>query len=116
MSGRARVDSTPLDRVEGTFDLVLANLLLPVMEELGPSWSPGVAPGGAIVVGGLLEHQLDRAVAALGVLVGAALHRDGEWVAAVLRRDGSPRPVPRPCPHRSGVGPAEPAPRFVNAV
>ncbi len=92
VSGRARVAPTPLDSVEGTFDLVLANLLLPVVEELAPELAAHTARGGAIVVGGLLEHQLDRAVAALGcrgVMSVQAVHRDDGWVAAVLRGDGS---------------------------
>lgn len=68
----------------GTFDLVLANLLVPIVEELGPELVARVAPGGAIVVGGLLDHQVDRAVAALSPLVPSARTVEADWVALTL--------------------------------
>jgi ribosomal protein L11 methyltransferase len=86
LTTRAQVSATPLERVPGSFDLVLANLLLPVVEQLGAELVRHLAPGGSMVVSGVLSDQLDRAVAALAPLVVQSVRRDGEWVAAVLSR------------------------------
>jgi len=99
VAGRALVDTTPLGSVEGTFDLVLANLLLPIIEELGPDLAARVAPGGSLVLGGLLEDQLERAVAALTPLSPDRVDRDDGWVAAVLTAGPRAR-----APGRNGHG------------
>jgi ribosomal protein L11 methyltransferase len=85
VSTRATVSAMPLDEVPEPADLVLANLLLAVLEPLAPALVAHVAPAGALVLGGVLEDQLERAVAALAPLVLADVLRDGDWVAAVLR-------------------------------
>ena len=75
----------------GLFDLVLANLLVPIIEALGSDLAAAVAPGGHLVLSGLLSDpetgQVDRAVAALGhdVEVRHVLATDG-WAAVVLHR------------------------------
>jgi len=99
VAGRALVDTTSLGSVEGTFDLVLANLLLPIIEELGPDLAARVAPGGSLVLGGLLEDQLERAVAALTPLSPDRVDRDDGWVAAVLTAGPRAR-----APGRNGHG------------
>jgi ribosomal protein L11 methyltransferase len=81
---RATVLDGSVSAVAGTFDLVLANLLVPIVEELGPELVARVAPGGAIVVGGLLDHQVDRAVAALSPLALSARRVEADWVALTL--------------------------------
>jgi len=52
-----------LELVDGTFGLVLANLLAPVFDELGPQVAAAVAPGGVLVASGVLEEQVDRVLA-----------------------------------------------------
>jgi ribosomal protein L11 methyltransferase len=86
VSTRATVSALPLDLVPEPADLVLANLLLAVLEPLAPALVAHVAPAGALVLGGVLEDQLEPAVAALAPLVPEQVLRDGDWVAAVLRR------------------------------
>ena len=68
----------------GRFDLVLANLLLPVLEELGTELVAHLAPEGTLVISGLLEDQLDRATQALAPLGVVATLHDGDWVAVTL--------------------------------
>ncbi len=102
VADRLVVDSAPLAEVPGTFDLVLANLLAPILEDLGADLAARVAPGGAIVVGGLLAEQVDRVVAALRPLdlVGSLRSvdslqpvdparpdqgDDGDWVSLVFK-------------------------------
>ncbi len=75
------------------FGLVLANLLVPVVEELA-GWIVAACPDGAVlVVGGLLGHHVERAVGAVAEAAAATggrvevvrERRDGEWRTLVLR-------------------------------
>lgn len=81
---RVRADDGPLHRVRGAFDLVLANLLVPVVEELGAELAARVRPGGHLVVGGLLLEHRRRAVRALAPLSVELAHVEGDWAALVL--------------------------------
>jgi ribosomal protein L11 methyltransferase len=60
---RVSVSTTPLADVEGMFDLVLANILAPALIELAPHLLRVVAPGGTLVISGILadhhQHVLD---------------------------------------------------------
>ena len=85
VADRLRVSVRPLVEVDGRFDLVLANLLIPVIEELGTDLAARVAPGGALVASGLLPAQRDRAIAALVPLVVRRELVDGDWLVLVLR-------------------------------
>lgn len=59
-----------MNREHGPFDVVLANLLIPIIEALGPDLAAAVAPGGHLVLGGLLSDpslgHVDRALTAIG--------------------------------------------------
>lgn len=81
---RVVVDDAPLDRVEGRFDLVLANLLAPVIEQLGAQLVERVAEHGRVVVGGVLEHQLARVEHALAPLVLLERRIEQGWLAATF--------------------------------
>ncbi|MEI8241039.1 MAG: 50S ribosomal protein L11 methyltransferase [Actinomycetota bacterium] len=79
------VSTTPLQEVVGEFDLVLANILAPALIDLADDLRRVLAPGGVLVVSGILAdahvHVL-RALAPLEVLEVATL---GEWAAVSLR-------------------------------
>jgi ribosomal protein L11 methyltransferase len=72
----------------GPFDLVLANLLVPIIEDLGAALAAAVAPGGRLVLSGLLADaasgQVDRAVRALGpgIAVESVAEHEG-WASIV---------------------------------
>ena len=55
----------------GPFDLVLANLLIPIIETLGPELAAAVAPGGRMILSGLLAdpstRQVQRAIDVTGL-------------------------------------------------
>ena len=85
----------------GPFDLVLANLLIPIVEDLGTDLVAALAPGGSLVVSGLLADdihvdgavgdpgvrgQVRRATHALGadVEIVRTLESEG-WAALVAR-------------------------------
>ncbi|MFN7149007.1 MAG: 50S ribosomal protein L11 methyltransferase [Microthrixaceae bacterium] len=82
---RVMVDDTPLSAIDERYDLVLANLLAPILESLGPDLVDRLSPGASLVVGGVLEGQLDRVAAALPPLRLERTARDEDWVAAIFR-------------------------------
>ena len=63
------VTDDPLTRISGPFDLVFANVLIGVIEEFGPSLVELLAPGGRLVMSGVIESQRERVTAALAPLV-----------------------------------------------
>jgi ribosomal protein L11 methyltransferase len=78
------VDGAALAQVDGVFDVVLANLLIPIIEDLAGDLAARVAPGGHLVVSGLLEDQRDRAELALaGMQLERATATDG-WMSLVF--------------------------------
>jgi len=75
-----------IDDVDGTFDLVLANIGAATLEEMAPALSARV--GGTLVLAGLLEAQgpaVVTAYARCGLSLVSAASEDG-WVAPVLSR------------------------------
>ena len=89
VADRVRVSPDPVERADlgDGFDLVLANLLVPIIEELGPTLSAAVAPGGHLVISGVLVDQRERAIVACAPLSVVDERRDGDWLALVLRRE-----------------------------
>ena len=69
-----------------TFDLVVANLLAPVLVELAPALRQALAPGGTLVLSGLLAAQRTTVLAAHPDLAPAGARTEGGWVALTLRR------------------------------
>lgn len=69
----------------GRFDLVLANLLAPVLRDLGPALAAATgADGGQLVVTGLLAEQQAEVQRALRPLQARTARRDGDWVLLTL--------------------------------
>jgi ribosomal protein L11 methyltransferase len=85
-------DSRPIEEIarcgrDGDgFDLVVANLLAPVIRDLGPALVAATSPGGALVVSGLLADRWAEAVATLEDrdMTVEAVDEDEGWVAVVL--------------------------------
>ncbi|MSQ37101.1 MAG: 50S ribosomal protein L11 methyltransferase [Chloroflexi bacterium] len=75
--------------VAGTFDLVLANIVAPVLIRIAADLGARLAPAGTLVLAGIIvgaEASVGEAFAALGLFV---RDRDirGDWVSLVLRSD-----------------------------
>jgi ribosomal protein L11 methyltransferase len=66
------------------FQVVLANLLIPVIEELGDDIRAICAPLGVVVLSGLLVEHRTRALAALGVTEVVAEYRSEGWLTLVV--------------------------------
>ncbi|MDO8562965.1 MAG: 50S ribosomal protein L11 methyltransferase [Candidatus Limnocylindria bacterium] len=77
--------------IAGTFDVVFANIVAPVIRRIAPDLRARLAPGGALVLAGIIageEVETAGAFAGLGLRV---TDRDarGDWVSLVLREAAS---------------------------
>ena len=82
------IEVNRLDAYHGQdFDLVLANLTADVIIPLSGEFPRVLAPGGALVVSGILRVQGDDVLAALGAQGFQPIESkpDGEWVTFALR-------------------------------
>jgi ribosomal protein L11 methyltransferase len=86
VGGRLAADTTPLERVTGAFDLVVANIEAGVLTTMAPALVARVAPGGLLMLSGILVEHEDRVRDAYAALSVVSAPRDGEWVALVYRR------------------------------
>lgn len=82
----AEFDDTPLQRVPGRYDLVVANIFAEVLVRLAPELARRT--GRWLVLAGILSDRADAVVAAMTAqgLLPYAREDEGEWVALVLER------------------------------
>lgn len=86
---RVTVSAAPLSDVAGRFDLVLANLLVPIIEELGAELVAHLAPGGTLVLSGLLVEHEERALAAVAPLTALGRHELEGWISLEVGAPGA---------------------------
>jgi ribosomal protein L11 methyltransferase len=75
-----------LEAAPGRFDLVMANIQSDVLQQLAPQMPAHLAPGGALVLSGLLTNQADEVTAAyqaIGLRV-QQRYDEGEWAALLI--------------------------------
>ncbi len=92
VAGRFESAVTPLARIEETFDLVVANVLAEILADLKAEVGARCAPGGALVLSGILAEKSDW-VAQEYAEAGWALagqRQEGQWSALLLRREDRP--------------------------
>jgi ribosomal protein L11 methyltransferase len=77
--------TTPLADVSGEFDVVLANVLAPALIEMAADLSRMVAPGGVLVVSGILAARHEHVLAALAPLSPVATATVDGWAAVTLQ-------------------------------
>jgi ribosomal protein L11 methyltransferase len=77
-------------RLEGRapYDLVIANILAGPLIELAPSLAGALAPGGRLILAGLLGHQAEAVAAAYWrqEMTAVARIERGDWPTLVLRK------------------------------
>ncbi|HET7606581.1 MAG TPA: 50S ribosomal protein L11 methyltransferase [Sphingomicrobium sp.] len=86
----AGMDS-PLLAARAPFDLIVANILAGPLIELAPDFAQALAPGGEIVLAGLLDTQAEavaRAYAQQGLSLQEGQSLIGEWPVLVCERAG----------------------------
>ncbi|MFN3387637.1 MAG: 50S ribosomal protein L11 methyltransferase [Allosphingosinicella sp.] len=70
------------------YDLVIANILAGPLIDLAPAVAGAIAPGGRLLLAGLLDSQADRVAAAYrrqGMMLSRRVER-GEWPTLVMRK------------------------------
>ena len=91
LEGRVRVAGDDLAAVAGPFDLIVANITADVLIALAPRLAARLAPGGALVLAGILAGEQEREVRAacerLGLRCEEATAED-EWAALLLEAPG----------------------------
>jgi ribosomal protein L11 methyltransferase len=83
---RCRASTEPVGEVVGTYQLVLANILAPVLIDLAVDIANRVEPGGVLILAGLIEEQRQRVLAAYPAFSLEHSEHQGEWVGLTLRR------------------------------
>jgi ribosomal protein L11 methyltransferase len=83
---RVAAAQTPVHQVGGTFDLVVANIGGSVLWQLAPDLLARVAPGGRLVLSGVLEERVDALVASYPGCDEQARVVEAGWAAVALRR------------------------------
>ena len=79
------VSTTPLEEVDAQYDLVLANILAPAIIGLAPHLRRVVAPGGTLIISGILADAHDHVLVALAPLEAMETDELDGWVAVTLR-------------------------------
>jgi ribosomal protein L11 methyltransferase len=88
LSGRVSVGGDDLAAVAGPFDLIAANITADVLLVLAPLIIGRLAPGGALVLSGILAGDQAREVRAACERLGlrdSVERSEGEWAALLLR-------------------------------
>jgi ribosomal protein L11 methyltransferase len=91
VGARVSVSDVRLDEPAGTFELVMANIQADVLLALRDGLAARVAPGGALVLSGLLHDQArfvgeKYAAAGLTLVDTRQIDMDREWMSVLLRR------------------------------
>ena len=74
--------------VRGTHDLVLANIVAPVLQAIAPDLARCTAPGGTLVTAGIIATAEDQTVAAFAAagFRAAGRDQDGDWISRTFTR------------------------------
>jgi ribosomal protein L11 methyltransferase len=88
---RVVADDTPVEQVAETYPVVLANIEARTLAQLAPAILARVAPGGRLVLSGILAEdvapdQLALVRQAYAPLREREVRRKGEWIAVVYER------------------------------
>ena len=78
----------PRLQARAPYDLVIANILAGPLIELAPSVARAMAPGGRLILAGLLDHQAPAVAAAYrrqGMMLSGRVER-GEWPTLMMRK------------------------------
>jgi ribosomal protein L11 methyltransferase len=89
LADRLMVDDTPVERIEGRFPLVIANIEARILVPMAPVLVSRLAPGGTLVLSGILAPesvpgQVDEVRRAYARLTFDRVEQKGEWVALVF--------------------------------
>lgn len=89
LEGEVELSTTPVDEIDETFDVVVANILTHILLHIRDSLRDRVAPGGVLLLSGITDEQADQVRQGF---VGdgfeeVGMDQKGEWVCFELRRE-----------------------------
>lgn len=91
---RLTASTDDLASLAGTFDVVVANIGVRVLRDVGPVLVERLRPGGLLVLAGLLTDQVDEVVVRCGGCEEMERRTEEGWSASVLRRVSHRLPAP----------------------
>jgi ribosomal protein L11 methyltransferase len=91
VADRVRASDEPLAQVRGAYDLVVANILAPVLVELADDLVRVLAPEGSLVISGILAERHDHVLAARRMHRRARRLGRGDAAAVTVRPSGGTR-------------------------
>jgi ribosomal protein L11 methyltransferase len=116
VGAKVKASLTPLARVKGQFPLVVANVESRVLVPFANDIAARVAPGGVLVLSGLLFDEEQALIAAYPGFTAERVTRERDWIAITLRKDEaevrpSVRTSARPTTLAKKVSPVRPSAR-----
>jgi len=88
VAGALGASTTDIKDVRGAFPIVLANIQADVLVPMRDALCPRVAPGGLLLLSGILVDQGEHVRQAYADFECLSMPVEGEWVAIVLRAPG----------------------------
>jgi ribosomal protein L11 methyltransferase len=82
---RVETDTAPIEAIDASYPVVLANIEARVLVPMAPELSKRVRPGGLLVLSGVLAPQKDEVREAYARFALEETAAKGEWVALALR-------------------------------
>jgi ribosomal protein L11 methyltransferase len=82
---RIEASARPLRAIEGAYDIVLANIETRVLFHMPGELQARIAPGGILVLSGILRAERDELLAAYAPMLLEQCLEEGEWCACLLR-------------------------------
>ncbi|WP_035245936.1 50S ribosomal protein L11 methyltransferase [Desulfogranum mediterraneum] len=87
---QVQVSQTPLEEIQGSYQLICANIIHDVLVEMAPEFSRLACPGTALVLAGILKGEQEANIAAVyrshGFSLTETLHQE-EWAGMLLHRE-----------------------------
>ena len=85
VASRIETSARPLQDIDGAYDIVLANIETRVLIHMPNQLQARIAPGGILVLSGILRGERDELLAAYAPMRLEECLEDGEWCACLLR-------------------------------
>jgi ribosomal protein L11 methyltransferase len=85
VASRIETSARPLQDIDGAYDIVLANIETRVLIHMPNELQARIAPGGILVLSGILRGERDELLAAYAPMRLEECLEDGEWCACLLR-------------------------------
>jgi len=89
VADRIDVSTTPLAEIDGTYDVVVANILAPTLIHLADDLRRSLAAGGRLVISGILASSHQHVITALAPLEAIARADLDGWTAITLADPGA---------------------------